>query len=267
MDDPSPTTPLLERGRLLVGATNDIDRDLACAKTYGFGIELQQFSMPPLLGTPWRAEAERLLPDLHTVRGRIGLHGPFIDTVHASPDPAIQQLCRDKYVESFELAAYLGAQYVVLHSQFNTMLRLPDYPRFYHDASIAFWPGVIEEAVDRGLTIYVENMFDISPTPMANVVAALNHPAFRVCLDVSHAIIHSDLPFSAWIDELGPYVGHIHINDCDGVYDLHLPLGDGSLDLRDAISRIESKGCAPTYTLETHASAEESAAFLGIAPL
>lgn len=259
--------PLIPRERVLVGAAGDVDDDFAAAREFGLGVEVQHFSMPPFLGRDWRPEAERILPILQTLRGRMGLHGAFIDTVHTSPDPGVRALTKDRYIESFELAAFLGARFVVIHSQFNTALRLPEYARSYHAASLAFWPEVIEEAMERGLTIYMENMFDTDPGPIAGVVAAINHPALRVCLDVAHVEIFSALPLTSWIDALGPYIGHVHINDCDGVLDQHLALGDGVLPLRDAIERIESVGLAPTYTLETHTGARASAAFLGFDPL
>lgn len=259
--------PLIPRERVMVGAAGDVDGDFAAAREYGLGVEVQHLSMPPFLGKDWRPEAERILPTLQTLRGPLGIHGPFIDMVHTSPDPAVRDLTQRRYIESFDLAAYLGARFVVLHSQFNTALRLPEYAKGYHAASLAFWPEVIEEAMERGLTIYIENMFDTEPDPIAEVVAAINHPALRVCLDVAHVEIFSALPLTTWIDALGPYIGHVHINDCDGSLDQHLALGEGVLPLRDAIERIESVGLAPTYTLETHTGARASAAYLGFAPL
>ena len=263
----SATTKSIPASKILAGAAaSEIEEDIACAKEFGFGVEIQHLAMPPWLGRDWREEADRLKAMLADVEGPIGLHGHFMDTIHVSPDPDVRDLATKRYRESMDMAEAIGAEFIVFHTQYNTALRLPDYPEIFHQSSLRYWPEIADEAGGRGIMLYLENMFDVDPEPSGRLARELDHPAFRLCLDVAHAKIHSDVPISKWIAEYGDYLGHIHINDCDGENDLHQELGEGILDLRAAIDQLIDTGLDLTYTLETRTSGRVSAAYLGIEP-
>jgi len=257
----------IPRRRLLVGVTDAFEDDIQIARDYGIGAEIQHLSMPPYLG---RVDAQlidntkQLIEDL---TGAIGFHGYFMDTSHVSPDPSVVALCRERYIESLETANALGARYVVYHTQYNTQLRLPEYPEMFHDASLTFWPEIVQRAAGMDLTIYLENMFDTDPRPAARVAEAIDSPNFKLCLDVAHAVIHSDEPLDHWINICKPHLGHIHINDCDGTHDLHLNLGEGTLDLDYALHRLENLDLDLTYTLEIRGGCRSSLDYLGLSPL
>ncbi len=263
----STTSPLIPRSQILAGVAGTLNDHLACAREYGLGIEIQYLAMPPWLGQDWRDEAQKVKELLQDLEGPIGLHGHFMDTCHISPDPEIRTFSAKRYRESMDMAEAIGARFVVFHTQYNTMLRLPHYPSAFHDASMEFWPRIGDEAVERGLTIYVENMFDVDPEPSARMAHELDHPAIQLCFDVAHAEIHSDIPVNDWIAAYGDKLGHVHINDCDGKNDLHLDLGEGTLDLGAAIDSLNATGRPLTYTLETRASGRVSAEYLGLKPL
>lgn len=257
---------LVPHTHVLAGIAGGLEDHLECARRYGLGVEIQYLTMPPWLSKDCRAEAERVRGLIDGIDGPIGFHGHFMDTCHVSPDPLVCDLSRDRYNESLDLAEILGASFVVFHTQYNTALRLPDYADTFHEASLRFWPDVADEAKRRGIKLMIENMFDVDPEPIARMAREIDHPAFRLCFDVAHAEIHSDIPTEKWIEAFGDYLDHVHINDCDGENDLHQELGEGSLDLIPAIEQLVSLDRPLTYTLETRTSGDVSAQFLGLEP-
>jgi sugar phosphate isomerase/epimerase len=73
-------------------------------------------------------------------------------------------------------------------------------------------------------------MFDDTPELLRRVAENLKDiNNFGVCLDLAHAFL-SKVDLKQWVDELSPYVKHIHINDNDKQQDLHLPVGSGQMD-------------------------------------
>ena len=72
-------------------------------------------------------------------------------------------------------------------------------------------------------------MFDISPDILLELSERLNrYNNFGVCLDWAHAAL-TDVEPEIWAEKLGKYIKHVHINDNDGVGDLHLAWGDGNM--------------------------------------
>ena len=56
---------------------------------------------------------------------------------------------------------------------------------------------------------------------------------YRVCLDISHSKLacnHHKLSFKEFIEQVGPYVAHLHIADAEGLDGEGLQIGEGELD-------------------------------------
>lgn len=257
--------PLIPRSRVQVAVTHDVNRELRYARDYGLGAEIQIFGLPKTLASDYTSLLERVAEGAAQLDGVIGCHGPFIDTIHYSTDPEIREVCRLRYLQAFDVAEALGARYVLFHSQYNPIIKVPIYPAIYHEESLRFWPEILEEAEHRKIPVYIENMFDASPDPIRRLADALNSPHFRLCLDIAHATIHSDLGISRWIEVYGPHLAHVHMNDCNGHLDDHLGLGQGKLDLTGAIALLKRTKLPLTYALETGKHTPASLKYLGIA--
>jgi sugar phosphate isomerase/epimerase len=255
---------LLPKSRLLVAVNRNAEEELACAEEYGLGVEIQTFSLPEILAKDASALLEKVAERVRRLPGPIGVHGPYIDTAHASSDLEIVRVCRNRYLAALDTARAFDARYVLFHSQYNTMLKLEAYPDIYHEASLRFWPEILEKAASWGLNIYIENMFDVDPAPLRRLADAFDTPAFKLCLDLAHSQIYSQRSFEEWVTAFGRHLAHVHMNDTRGTYDDHLGLGQGSLNIRDALKTLESTGRPITYALETNAYTCASLEFLGI---
>jgi sugar phosphate isomerase/epimerase len=248
----------------LAALNRDVDYEIGCAIDYGVGVEVQGYAMPKWLGKDLTAELNRMNERLAVLEGPIGIHGPFLDTCHYSLDPAVRDVARMRYLEALDIASALNAEFMVLHSQYNTQVKLPDYTDIYHRQSLPFWKDLIKEADKRAVNIYVENMFEDAPEPLRNVVEAIDHPRLRIVLDVAHSALYSDRDVSEWVDAFAPYLAYVHLNDCNLVYDDHLGLGDGKLDLPRALTLIEAAAPNVCYGLETNIRTESSLQYLGL---
>jgi sugar phosphate isomerase/epimerase len=260
----STTESLVPRETVLVAIAHDLDHELGCIRDYDVGAEVQTFSFPGALASDYTEDLHRMAEHMRSVKGPVGCHGAFIDTCHYSPDPEIRKVSHMRYMQSLDIAETLGAEYVLFHSQYNTMLKLEAFPDMYHEGSMAFWPEFVAEAAGRNITVYVENMFDETPVAMRRLADAIDSPFFKLCLDVAHSQIHGSLPVEEWIAGYGPHLRHVHINDCRGVNDDHLGLGQGSLDLHSALKHLRETGLSPTFALETNKHSEASLKYLGL---
>ncbi len=257
----------IPRSKLMVAVTNHVHYELRCAREYGIGVEIQVFGLPEYLAVDSTPALKRMIKRIGVIKGPVGCHGPFIDMIHYSTDPVIQEACRVRYLQAFDVAQALDARYLLLHSQYNPLIRVPVYPDIYQEQSLRFWPELVEEAEARRIPIFIENMFDDVPEPMCRVADALDSPWFKLCLDVAHADIYSDLDITAWIEAFGNRLCHVHLNDCHGVLDDHLGLGQGVLDIPRTLERLKMTGLPLTYALETGKHTAASLRYLGISKL
>lgn len=153
------------------------------------------------------------------------LHGAFIDVNPASGDPQFKEISRQRCRQSCEIAAQIGAGYVVFHSSCFPFLR-GVYLDSWSDQCAAFYAQLAEE---YGLKICVENSMDLDPTPLQKLMEKTESSSVCVCLDIGHAN-YSRAPLDAWFDQLGPWIGYMHLSDNRGSFDEHLPLGKGNVD-------------------------------------
>ncbi len=258
--------PAISRDQVLVAAGQDAAESLARIADLGVGAEVQTFARPgaPGQGEPLDGAISALIPLLAGVRGPIGYHGPFIDTVHYSQDADVQAIARQRYAAALDAAARLGAGFVIFHSQYNPLIRVRHYPRLYHERSLEFWPRLVAHAESLSITIYLENMFEDSPEPLLRLVEAVDSPRLRICGDIAHMALFSSTPPREWVRAWGPRLGHVHLNDTLGAYDDHLPLGEGNLDIQAFLQACAELPHPLTYTLEnsTLSGAEASLAYL-----
>ena len=189
--------------------------------------EALDFSMPPALIESGLFE-EYL--DWYSSCGRtFSLHGFFMDVNPACSDPGIRDLSRSRCRKSCETAVACGAKNVVFHSSCFPFLR-----GIYLDAWAArcaeFYQGLTEEF---NINIYIENSPDIDAGPIKTLMKRIDDKRIGVCLDIGHAH-YSNIPVSQWFEELGEWIGYLHLSDNMGKYDDHLPLGDGTIDWEEA---------------------------------
>ena len=206
-------------------AADDTDK---MAEEYGLGFEYNEFVRPEVLEEDEKLcgivgeYMSRKLPEYCTI------HGAFFDVIPFSPDQRIREVGFLRIAQSIETAKAIGAKAVVFHTGYNPFLNSDDYVRNWLDVNAEYWGGVLEQNPE--LNIYLENTFETTPKIMECLSERLcEYKNYGVCFDYAHAFLSKTAP-EEWAKRLGRFVKHVHINDNDGISDLHLAWGDGVID-------------------------------------
>jgi sugar phosphate isomerase/epimerase len=216
------------------------------------------FAYPDVLDGDWRAVVREYRALLATVPLR-AMHGPFFDMSPGSPDRRVNALAMDRYRQALDIAAELSVSTVVFHANFIASLRTPEYRTTWTQRNVAFFAELAPLAADFGVVVAIENMWEYEPAIIGDVIRGVGHPALRACLDVGHAHLFGQAPFHDWLTELGPVVTHMHLNNNDGVLDVHRALPDGVLDYAAILPQLRALPYPPAMTLEMDRVADMAA--------
>ena len=212
----------------------ELDKYLNLSKEYNLGFEYNEFYEPALLDND---ELLNKTIDNYKKLGRSGdtLHGVFYDITLDSSDPMIAKISLERVKSSLDIASKLNCKGVIFHTNYITWMKTDWYRKNWVNKHKEIYLKLIEEYKD--LEIYVENMFDLDPYLLGDLMHEINHERIRVCLDIAHASI-SKVDLDEWFRVLGKYIKHIHINDNDKIIDSHLELGKGIIDYKNAYKYI-----------------------------
>lgn len=207
----------------------NIEQWTKIAEQYGAAFEYNDFFMPQLLDTPEQLErVVREYEGLDRDRKADTLHGVFFDIVIGSEDKKIAEVCEIRLRQSMETATRLGLKAVIFHTNFITNFNVASYKKRWVDYNAMMIRTLLRDYPD--MRIYMENMFDVTPDLLLQLAEKLaKEERFGVCLDIAHANL-SSCPIEEWVEKLGPYIKHLHINDNFGDADSHFAVGDGNID-------------------------------------
>ncbi|MBQ6253340.1 MAG: sugar phosphate isomerase/epimerase [Bacteroidales bacterium] len=154
---------------------------------------------------------------------------------------------------SIEMAAILGAEYLVAHPVFMVDGEVIDDDQEFiavNAAAIRKWLPLAEE---RGVVLLSENILwgsSKDPRVIADLVKTVDSPYFGWCFDVGHAWCCGFSPDI--IKQCGVAPLSVHIQDNHGNGDEHLIPGDGSIDFDVLISALKAVGYHGDCVLEAH---------------
>ena len=202
--------------------------------------------------------------ELHRAGCRISLHGPFWDLCPGSSDALIRQVSQFRLQQLFDLVDVCHPVQVVCHTGFD-----PRHHGSLHDSyrerSLAIWEPLVARAENSRVPLLLENVWEYGPELHCEILAALNSPYCRFCLDVGHQHSFSKTPLSSWVEALGDYLSEIHVHDNSGILDDHLPVGQGTIDFPLLFRLLRAKAIKPLITLEPHREDHLAESLAGLA--
>ena len=229
-------------------STTDPDAHLL-AKKWGLGIELAEFC------TAWNmdrdfAQVDPQVREKLACSDRFVLHAPFNELFPCANDLQARELAARRYRQAMALAEGYGIRKLVIHGGFQPFMY---YPVWYVEQSIVFWKEFVQ-TVPRDTVLCLENVLEPEPYLLRDIVAAVDDPRLRLCLDVGHVNAYSEIPVERWLEDWAPWLSHYHIHNNDGSADTHQPLFSGSMDLKSLLTEIQKRTPEASLTLELYES-------------
>lgn len=229
----------------------------------GRDLELQDAVSHLVLDGDWKAHAAGIRAQLESFSGRLGIHGPFWGLTVMASDPAVKAVTVARLRRGLEFAAELGATHMVVHSPFDffghplvahtRVTGLSDQIGQVHDTL----GEVVTLAREVGCMLVVENIRDLNPAPLLALVRSFDSEVVRVSIDVGHAHLMQQKGGPSpeqWIMEAGDLLGHVHLQDNDGLLDRHWTPGEGNINWRSVSRAIQQIDSDPRLILEIKSS-------------
>lgn len=182
---------------------------------------------------------------------KVNFHAPFMDLRPAALDDSIQRTSLERIKQAYDLAQYFSPLKIVCHPSFDELYYV-DCDDLWLENSIRFWNQLIPVARDGGFIIALENVYEKEPHILRCLFEALGTSQVCFCFDTGHFNVFSKAPLRTWMEEMSPYLGHLHLHDNYGKYDDHLPVNSATFPFEKFFKELKKRGLKPTATLEAH---------------
>ncbi len=161
-----------------------------------------------------------------------------------------------KLLQVLDIMPELGMRLLTLHLWMD--------PRFVSKEVIAykidFLKRVTERARDDGITVCLENLSE-NVVHLAEVFSTV--PQLNLTLDLGHAeLLSTENTSFGFLENCPEKIKHIHLHDNNGGNspndDLHLPVGEGKVDLQEIFKKLHAVPYKGTITMELRPDPIES---------
>ncbi len=222
-----------------------ISPDAPCvAREYGFGLELAEFC------TAWNMDEKFIHVDSVVKKKLEGiprslLHAPYNELFPCAIDKKARALAAERYRQATDLATRYASRKVIIHGGYNPRIY---FPVWYVKQSVLFWQDFLRD--NPGVEIVLENVLEDDPRWLLDIVAGVDDPRLRLCLDIGHVNAYSSVPLTDWLVLWAPYLSHLHIHNNDGSRDAHNALNEGTIPIKELLLQAQHLCPDATCTLE-----------------
>ena len=182
---------------------------------------------------------------------KYSIHAPFMDVNIASPQDQSRLNSIAQIKSSIDLANEINAEAVVVHPGLISFLANKYFKKEVYEFANQSIKEIGDYAKNLGVMATIENMPNFESMIYQNI-ADLNQMLveneMHMTLDIGHANHVGYAPDEMIFDS----IKHVHVHDNLGDDDSHLPLGEGSIDLKYIINTLESKNYDGIYILEVN---------------
>jgi len=170
------------------------------------------------------------------------IHAPIRDINIASVNAGIRRESTNQQIEAVELCAVLGGELVVVHPGQRSSKRSDPEEHWKYQADS--YVQILEAAQAHDVTVTVENMewekeneLVCTGADIKRLQGMIGDFHLPVTLDITH-LADTARCIDA-IDTLGGSIVHVHVSDFGT--QRHIPLGEGTLDLRRILQRLQEQ--------------------------
>jgi sugar phosphate isomerase/epimerase len=182
---------------------------------------------------------------------KVTFHAPFIDLRPGAIDRRIRQVSLDRIRQAFDLAPVFGPLKIVCHPSFDDRYYVA-CDELWLENSAGFWRELLGEAHDAQTVIALENVYEKEPDILRRLFEMLSCEDICFCFDTGHFNVFSRTPLATWMEQMGRYIGHLHLHDNFGKFDEHLPVGAATFPFDPFFAALKALKVQPTITLEAH---------------
>jgi sugar phosphate isomerase/epimerase len=172
------------------------------------------------------------------------VQGPFYDLAPGSLDPYIREHSQKLYMRTIEIAAALEAENVTFFSGYNTLLHARVLDQWY-EVCRPLWRRVTDYASRLGVKVLFANMFEDEPAIQLRLLDGLPPEVSGVCLDLAEAYAFSGKKITNWVSLLSGRLDMVYLSDAKVRDNEHLPVGSGSIPLKDFYQACIKKNLTP----------------------
>jgi len=196
-------------------------------------------------------ECRQMAARLNDAGLKVTFHAPFVDLRPGALDERIRQVSMERIRQAFDLAPIFQPLKIVCHPSFDERYYV-SCDDLWLENSARFWGELISVAKASNTIVALENVYEKEPGILRRLFEILSCDNLCFCFDTGHYNVFARSPLKLWMDQIGPYIGHLHLHDNFGRLDEHLPVGAATFPFDELFAALKSLGIKPTFTLEAH---------------
>jgi sugar phosphate isomerase/epimerase len=182
----------------------------------------------------------------------ITFHAPFMDLRPGALDEKIRGASLERLKQVFKIAPYFHPLRIVCHASFDHRYYVSCDEEWLEN-SVTTWRELLDLAREVQTSIALENVYERDPYILRRLFDLLSSDRICFCFDTGHFNVFSRTPLAVWFEELGSYLGHLHLHDNLGRTDEHLPVGCGNFPFGVFFQALLGIKRQLLITLEAHA--------------
>ena len=188
------------------------------------------------------------------------VHAPFADINIAALDNSIRKIMMKKLEKSLQLVSQLEAKVWVFHPGVKTGLTY-FYPEKEWKNNVNSAKHLSKVANEFNVQIAIENLPPPYPLLMRNVDGFLRFydevtEDIGIALDIGHANLNGEIEL--FLEVFKDKIVHMHASDNDGRNDLHLGIGEGTVNWTKVAEKIKEIKFNRGIVVESVQKVEES---------
>ncbi len=179
------------------------------------------------------------------------LHAPFTNFNPGSSKKRTRNTSLQIADMSLQLAEKLHARRIVFHPglAYGSAGKKLDT---WVQNNLTFWPEFLARAAEFNCTICIENIYETTPDPFIQLFSMMDSPQLGHVFDIGHWNLFGSGKLVNWLNEMAPYLKHMHLHDNHGEQDEHLAIGRGYVPFSTLFKWLQTANSLPTITLENH---------------
>ena len=181
-------------------------------------------------------------------------HGPITDMIFEN---GYIELAKRKFEFAYTISQKINCKNIVLH---NGYVPQTGSPESWVNSATELW-GKFLLHKDTETIFYLENNLENNPDVIINLIENVGRNNLKMCLDIGHANVFSDMEIPKWIEISHKYIGFVHLHNNNGKIDRHNGLGNGTINMLEACNALEQYCPDAIWALET-VDLEESVEWL-----